>query len=600
MHSQRAFQAVLGVEVAGGFRGRLLLTAGWLAVCLLPAYGGQPPRNAAPGVGYVGSKVCAACHRAIYDQYVRTPMGRSLVALPSAMEPAAPPESERIPAATPNRFYQVESRAGALYQTEIVVDAQDREIQRRSYQLAYVLGSENGAGYLVKRGNYLCEAPLSYYPRNRAWGLSPGYQHTDAAFNRPIEAGCVYCHSGLPQPVANRPGLFQARPFREEAIGCENCHGPGQLHALERGKGTPVRQRVDSLIVNPARLPPALASDICVNCHQGGDARVLLPGRTYADFRPGTPTADTFALFKLPAKPGESPESDILEHDFSMRFSKCFTATAGKLSCLSCHDPHTVPPADRKAAYYREKCLQCHRDASCPLPPAERARRNQNDCAACHMVQRDLTTFSHSALTNHRIVRNPGQPYPESAYRLTTAGLPDLVYVNRPAGPEKPLPAITLLTAYGSLAMRDANCRERYLALLLDMLNMPNRGKTGDPAVLAALASEAQRDGTPESDAIAVRYWQKTLQTGQADSTAYYDLGGLLLRAGRAKEAAGVLEECAAAFRFVPECYGMLLDAYTALHQAAPFEATAGQYLDLFPEDTGMLQRIEDDRDALK
>jgi len=175
--------------------------------------------------------------------------------------------------------------------------------------------------------------------------------------------------------------------------------------------------------------------------------------------------------------------------------------------------------------------------------------------------------------------------------------LPDLVYVNRPAGPEKPLPAITLLTAYGSLALRDANCRERYLALLLDMLN---HGKVGDPAVLAALASEAQRDGTPESDAIAVRYWQKTLQTGQADSTAYYDLGGLLLRAGRAEEAASVLEGCATAFRFEPECYGLLLDAYTALHQGTRFEATAGQYLDLFPEDTGMQQRIEDDRNALK
>jgi hypothetical protein len=129
-------------------------------------------------------------------------------------------------------------------------------------------------------------------------------------------------------------------------------------------------------------------------------------------------------LFKLPAKPGESPESDILEHDFSMRFSRCFTASGGKLTCLTSHDPHTVPAAERKAAYYREKCLQCHRDANCRIPAAERARRNQNDCAGCHMLQRDLTTFSHSALTNHRIVRKSGQPYPDSAYRLTTAGLP--------------------------------------------------------------------------------------------------------------------------------------------------------------------------------
>jgi hypothetical protein len=524
-------------------------------------------------------------------------MGRSLLALPSAIGPAAPAQSPRIPGASPGRFYEVETRGGALYQTEILVDAQGQEVHRQSYQLAYVLGMENGACYLIKRGDYLCEAPLTYYVRHGTWGLSPGYERNDVGFNRPMDAACIYCHSGRPQPVANRPGLFQARPFREEAMGCENCHGPGQLHAFERGKGTPVPRKPDLLIVNPARLSPALARDICLTCHQGGDTSVLLPGKSYADFRPGTPSAETFALFKLPAKPGQSPEADVLEHGFSMSSSKCFTASGGKLGCLTCHDPHTQPPPERKAAFFREKCLHCHRDASCTLRPAERAQRNGNDCAACHMVRRDLTTFSHSALTNHRIVRNAAQPYPESAYRLTTALLPDLVYMNRPEGPEKPLPAITLFTAYKNLASRDAHYRERYLSLLLNMLK---DGTTGNPAVLAALASEAQLDGTPESDAIAVRYWTKALQAGQADSKAYSDLGGLLLRAGRAEEAAGVLQQCAVAFSLEPDCYRMLLEARTTLHQAAQFEDTARQYLELFPEDSDMRKHIEQGRAALK
>lgn len=575
------------------FPGRLWAATGWLGVCGLSATVNHPPRNAAPEVRYVGSKVCAACHRKIYDEYIRTPMGRSLAPPPAGKAAGAPPPSARVAGAKPNRSYEVESRDGALYQTEVVVDDQGKEIHRRSYKLAYVLGSVNGAGYLVKRGDYLLEAPLSYYPRNRSWGLSPGYEQDDAGFNRPIEAGCVYCHSGRPQPVANRPGLFQTRSFLEEAIGCENCHGPGQLHVTGQGKGGRVSKGGDSSIVNPARLSPALARDICMNCHQGGDARVLMPGKSYADFRPGTALAGTYALFKLPAKPGESPESEVLEHDFSMRFSKCFTASGGKLSCLTCHDPHTAPVENSKIAYYRGKCLQCHSDASCPLPGTERARRNRNNCAGCHMIQRDLATFPHSALTNHRIVRAPGQPYPESAYRLTTAALPDLVYVNRPEGPEKPLPAITALTAYQSLAARGAHYRESYLSLLLSLLNP---GKTRDPGLLAALASEAQRDGTPDGDAIAARYWTMALQTGQADSKAYSDLGSLLLRAGRTQEAAGVLEQCAGASPFEPDCYRMLLDAYTTLHQASLFEETARKFLDLFPEDTGTRKRIERDR----
>jgi len=56
----------------GKFCARLLICP-VAAISLLAA---EAPRNAAPGVPYVGSKVCAGCHRGIYDEYVRTPMGR--------------------------------------------------------------------------------------------------------------------------------------------------------------------------------------------------------------------------------------------------------------------------------------------------------------------------------------------------------------------------------------------------------------------------------------------------------------------------------------------------------------------------------------------
>lgn len=107
----------------------------------------------------------------------------------------------------------------------------------RAAKLEYVI--VNGAAFLVKRGDYLCEAPLSYYPRNRSWGLSPGYEHNDTAFNRPIEAGCISCPSGRPQPVADRPGLFQSPPFLEEAIGARTATDPG-IARLGGAKGVRV------------------------------------------------------------------------------------------------------------------------------------------------------------------------------------------------------------------------------------------------------------------------------------------------------------------------------------------------------------------------
>ena len=38
---------------------------------------------------------------------------------------------------------------------------------------------------------------------------------------------------------------------------------------------------VNSQIVNPARLTPYLADNICMSCHQTGDVRVLKTGKTY-------------------------------------------------------------------------------------------------------------------------------------------------------------------------------------------------------------------------------------------------------------------------------------------------------------------------------
>lgn len=248
------------------------------------------------------------------------------------------------------------------------------------------------------------------------------------------------------------------------------------------------------------------------------------------------------------------------------------------------------PTEDRRAAYYREKCFACHSDPSCVLARADRVRRNQNDCVTCHMVKRDLATFSHSALTNHRIVRQLGERYPEAAYHLTTADLPDLIYLNRPEGPAKPLPAITLLTAYDVLAVQESRYRKRFLEVLLQLLK---DGGQEDPVVLQSIAREAQRDASSEGDSLAIRYFSMALRAGHADGGAYSQLGDLLLRAGRARDTAEVLEQGIRAFPFQPESYRLLMDAWLALHQANRSDETGRAYLDLFPEDAGMRARLE-------
>src|SRR5206468_9346938 len=56
-------------------------------------------------------------------------------------------------------------------------------------------------------------------------------------------------------------------------------------------------QNARNSIVNPAKLTPWLVDNICMRCHQSGQARVLQPGKDYSDFRPGAALDDTLSIF---------------------------------------------------------------------------------------------------------------------------------------------------------------------------------------------------------------------------------------------------------------------------------------------------------------
>ncbi len=134
---------------------------------------------------------------------------------------------------------------------------------------------------------------LGFIARVRVWRLRLG---------SPDSSGCIACHSGRPQAVLDGNGKFLDPPFLELAIGCENCHGPGEAHVREMREGDSGESSATHSIVNPAKLKPWLADNICMSCHQTGDATVLKPGRNYRDFKPGTPLDDTLAIFMVPPR----------------------------------------------------------------------------------------------------------------------------------------------------------------------------------------------------------------------------------------------------------------------------------------------------------
>lgn len=487
---------------------------------------------------YAGSKSCAGCHKQIYDHWATTPMGRALT--PASQHLAL--GGGTLVSDVLKREFQVTVEEGRLVQTETGADF------RSSHPLAYAIGSGvNGFSFLVQRGDHLFQAPLSYYSRTKQWALSPGYEFADYGFNRPIATGCIACHSGQPQPVPGRNGQFRDPAFRELAIGCENCHGPGRTHVERKAP-----------IVNPAKLAPALADDICMNCHQGGDTRIPLPGKTELDFRPGRPLSETIAIFKLPRQRGAA-DSDLLEHHESMRLSACFGGSSGRLSCQSCHNPHA------STTDYRAKCLTCHTK---PLATATHPARS-SDCVTCHMPKREVGVIAHSALTNHRIVRTPGQALPDGAFVKT-----DLALLN----PGRPLPVITRMRAYGQLMEQQPAYRERFDALLAESA----RAYPADPLVLATLGRKALRD---QREADAVNYLKRAIAAGSESASTFEDLGEALSRQGDLEGSLATLRRGIELAPFAPALRKSLALRYVKLERFADAQKTLEEYVALFPED---------------
>lgn len=535
-------------------------------------------RNAAPGVRYVGSDKCRSCHTTIYAEYAHTAMAQStslpgkLVELGWLIKPV------EIFNERQNRHYQVFTRDGRVYQSEYGLDGQGKEIFRHTEELTYVVGSgANGVTPVVCRGNYLFQAPVSYYTAKKAWDLSPNYEVRDLGFSLPVTADCIGCHTGRTQPVVGKEGLYEDPPVLELAIGCENCHGPGELHVLERQTGDPAPDAPDRSIVNPAKLPSWLANNICMNCHEG-DIRALQPGKTDADFRPGIPLNDTVAILKAPIDT-RATESPLLEHYYSMTLSRCYRGSGGKLSCQSCHDPHVQPSPQDAPEYFRGKCLQCHTEKSCTLDLQKRMAQQPADaCSTCHMQRQPALTVSHSTLTDHRILRTPGEPYPESAFKAS----PDtgFIHVNAVPGKDSKIPPVSLLRAYRQELIRSHLEYKDYYFSLLDQLS---KSDNKDPFVLSAIAQKALSDHDLNK---AKAYAQQVVDQGSTSTYDYLFLDGLLASSGNLKASIDLLKKGMAMAPYNNLFYENLAVRQLAAGETAESMATIQRGLELFPEDS--------------
>ena len=492
------------------------------------------------GADFVGNKACGACHAAIYRSYLKTPMAQS---------------SGKVSAQNQHETFdhaEFRDNRGA-FSYKVAPDYRVEFSQQGATQpiagaraLSYFIGSGAAARtFLIDDGGFLFESPATYYRQSASWKASPGFESVDYPYlTRPVVPGCLQCHASGIQPDGQTLNGYAMAPFLENGVACERCHGPGSDHVAN---GAPM--------ANPAKLAPAARDSICAQCHLSGEVRVAKPGKDNSAFAPGSLLADDLTVF---VRAGSPSDLRVTSHVENLAQSACKRASAEKLWCGTCHDPHTAPEPAQKAAYYRAKCLSCHQTQDCRAAKEVRSA-NGDSCTACHMPRGPASDIQHVVFTDHSIRRKPAA----SSVPSPTAKL-------------EPYPSYTATTrdlalAYAEVALRDRNGADRDRAFPL--LKQAAEDGTADAAALAYLA-EFYRDAKDDAHALplyqqiwrmdksqyaaaaalgayqmqrgnladAIQYWRDALKLNPAMVLVRVNLANALLRTGNPAEARAQLE----------------------------------------------------------
>jgi len=299
----------------------------------------------------------------------------------------------------------------------------------------YWFGSGNHARSYFSRTNRgeLTELPLTWYSENGGyWAMSPGYDSAShGGFSRKATYRCMFCHNAYPDMAPGADRMDNGTKFPDNlprGIDCQRCHGPGLAHVNAAIAGRPAAE-LKSLIVNPASLPGERRDEVCLQCHLEPTSMSLpayLPvyGRGVFSYIPGQPLDQYIRFFDHAPGTGHDDKFEFAGAPYRLRKSKCFIASQGALTCITCHDPHE-PEKSQSVARANAACVNCHRDRIATLTTLTSGKRHQvsGECVSCHMPERRPSDAIHVTVTDHYIRRDPA-PGPDPTVELNSANTP--------------------------------------------------------------------------------------------------------------------------------------------------------------------------------
>lgn len=262
---------------------------------------------------FIGSEVCAECHQELYDTFM-------LSGHPWKLNPVVngqPPEYPFSEVPNPPEGYTWDD-------------------------ITYVIGGYNWKARFIDQDGFIItgdeDATTQYNLFNEELELGNNWVAYHAGEETPYDCGT--CHTTGYSTQGNQdglPGLIGT--WALPGIQCEECHGPGSLHANH-----PLAWELD--IDRDA--------EACGDCHVRGGAEEVNAG------------------------------GGFIEHH--EQYEELFQSKHITIDCVVCHDPHTgvVQLRQADAQTTRTTCENCH-FAQANNKPNETHTRFAIDCIDCHM-----------------------------------------------------------------------------------------------------------------------------------------------------------------------------------------------------------------------
>jgi len=414
----RARLVLIAVALLGG----LALGAVWLRGAQQSLAQPEPRDEFA----YAGSTACQSCHPDHHASWART-YHRTMTQEASAKSVQGAFDGQIV------RYWGQPVRP-TKHGEQFVFEYLDRHGQvGATVPVARTVGSHRYQQYLAKAdGGRYQRLPLIWHNGEQRWiHYNGAFLYDDSQrFDQHAATwnpNCIYCHNTGPEPrITNADELFQRlkrgerfnylnaahwdSQVAELGIACETCHGPGGQHAA--ANRNPVRRywlhmsgSADPSIVNPSRLSPERAAQVCGQCHgQRVPARPELVDRWLSrgpTYRAGedlqqhvslvtrdtpVPVGGDPDLFRLRFWPDGTPRLSAYELQGLMQ-SPCYTR--GGATCIGCHEAHGGDPAGMITAANREgaACVGCHQGVAQTVPAHVRhaASGATTNCVDCHM-----------------------------------------------------------------------------------------------------------------------------------------------------------------------------------------------------------------------